>query len=327
MAQQALFPPIEEAVAEPLAPLPERRAVDLNSLPCKTALNGQKGPTRDWFDWSANPYRGCEFGCGYCYARYSHGWLGHSDPRSFQEIVYVKRGFREALRRDLARRVRPGDHIAFGSATDPYQPIERRERVMRSALLEFLNVRDVRVSITTKSALVTRDLDLLTRIAKHNTVQVNFSLTTPDRRLARILESRAPAPAVRIGALKRVREAGIHAGIFLMPLLPGMTDAPADLTRLFRQARDAGAEFIAPQVLFLREPSRSYFLRDLRTHYPRVAARYEVWTRTNGSVPERVRARLMARIAELSDRFGVPMKASRAQTAPPAVVQATFGFC
>lgn len=307
-------------------PVSQGRRLELSALPCRSALVAQHTRRRDhgWFDWSANPYRGCEFDCGYCYARYSHAWLGHDDPREFGDRIYVKHGFAEALRRDLTR-VEPGQHIAFGTATDPYQPLEKRERVMRAALMEFLHVSGVRLTITTKSTLVERDLALLRRIAKRNAVRVHLSITTPDRRLARFLEPRAPTPDARFETLDRVRRAGLGGAVFLMPLLPGLTDAPSDLEEIYARARQADADFVATQVVFLREPARSHFVRRLRQEYPRVAARYELWTRTSAHLPERVRHEVYERTARLARRHGFP---ERPQSRPAATrpLQTTFSW-
>ena len=289
----------------PPAPLPASRGVDLASIPTRTALTRQEGPSANWFDWSANPYRGCEFGCGYCYARSTHEWLGHADPRDFQERIYVKQGFAEALHRDLRARVRPGEHVAFGTATDPYQPVEAREGVMRAALREMARASGLRVSITTKSALVVRDIDLLVAVARRNAVQVNMTITTPDARLARFLEPRAPAPGARFEALRRLRSAGLRAGVFLMPVLPGVTDAEADLRTLFHQAAEAGSQFVAHQVVTLDGSSRAHFLASLRRAYPRIAARYEVWTRTGRTLPLDVRQEIASRVRGLARRFGI----------------------
>ena len=147
--------PAQPEAARVPEPVPAGRELELKGLGARTALVRQKGKqsgTERWFDWSANPYRGCEIGCGYCYARYSHSFLGHEDPSEFETTVYVKRGFAAALRKDLVRRVRRGEHVAFGTATDPYQPLERRERVTRRALRELVRADGLRVSITTTSS-------------------------------------------------------------------------------------------------------------------------------------------------------------------------------
>lgn len=283
-----------------------------------------------WFDWSANPYRGCEFGCGHCYARYTHEFLGRGlskdlDPKDFERHPVVKRGFADALARDL-RRVRPGEHVAFGTATDPYQPVERREGVMHDALEVLAQHRGLRISITTKSPLVTRDIALLTRIASRHALQVNVTITTPDERLARFLEPRAAPPDRRIAAMRRLHRAGVETGLFLMPVLPGVTDLDADYARLFQSAERAGASWVAANVVFLREPSRSHFLRQLRRAYPRVAARYGLWTRHRAQLPSRVRVEVRDRIARLARDARLPLLGEDAPPAPAPDPQAVFAF-
>lgn len=309
MSPETLFP-VEESPPPapaplPPAPLPPARHVDVGAVAVRSALTRQEGGSARWFDWSANPYRGCEFACGYCYARGTHRWLGHDDPRDFERRLYVKDGFVEALRRDLRTRVRPGEHVAFGTATDPYQPIERREGVMQAVLRELSRASGLRVSITTKSTLVTRDIDLLRAVARRNAVRVNVTITTPDPRLARFLEPRAPAPSARLHAVRTLTGAGIAAGVFLMPVLPGITDADVDLRALFRAAAAAGAHHLVHGVVFLEGPTRAHFLASLRRAYPRVAARYEVWTRTGRNVPPDVRREIAERIARLAREFRI----------------------
>ncbi len=343
MMNTTLFEPEGTAVAVPDAPtplpdapttLPAGRQVVLDAVPTRHALTRQRqvpaGRGR-WFDWSANPYRGCEFGCGYCYARcrdtsIGHTFLGHDDPQDFEDRIYVKHGFVDALQQDLRRRVKPGEHIAFGTSIDPYQPIERRERVMRRSLRELARAEGLRVSITTKSQLVVRDIDLLRRVAKRNAVTVNVTITTPDRRLARFLEPRAPDPGLRFWAIRRLRDAGIDAGVFVMPLLPGITDGEHDLRRLAKRAQDAGARYLCGQVVFLREPSRSHFVRRLRQAYPRVAARYEVWTRQGARLPAEVRGPLVARVKALAAEHGLKTRLGLEPPQPRLVRQACFAF-
>lgn len=307
------------------APLPEGRRIEVARTHARTALTRQTGPQQAWFDWSANPYRGCEFACGYCYARGTHQWLGHSDPRDFQEQIYVKDGFVEALRRDLRTRVGPGEHIAFGTATDPYQPIERREGLMRAALREVARASGLRVSITTKSSLVARDVDLLRAVGERNAVQVNMTVTSPDARLARFLEPKAPAPGVRLGAMRALSAAGIRTGLFLMPVLPGISDGENDLRMLLGAAKESGAQFVAHETVFLEGASRDWFLARLRREYPRVAARYEVWTRGGRTLPSELRAEVARRVYGLADAFGLPTRASLPPK-PVAEVQKTFEF-
>jgi len=323
-----LFPELTEPEAPPVvAPVPEGRKLALQTLPTRTALVRQK-PSRGgrWFDWSANPYRGCEFGCGYCYARYSHGYLGHDDADDFERTIYVKHDFIDALKRDLLKRVKPGEHVAFGTATDPYQPIEKREKVMRRALRALLRAEGLRLSLTTKSTLVARDAELLARLSERHAVHVNFSITTIDERLARFLEPRAPAPAKRLEALTALRRHGVAAGVFVMPLLPGVTDVDTDVDRLLAESAGAGALWLGSQVVFLREPSRSHFLRKLKLSYPRVAARYAWWTKVNARLPHDVRDEALGRLRRLATKHGLSSSPDLDRPTPRRRMQSTFAF-
>lgn len=308
-------------------PSPARaRGVTFDRIPARSALTRQTGPQAAWFDWSANPFRGCEYACGYCYARPTHEWLGHADPRDFEERIYVKEGFVAALRRELRTKVAPGEHIAFGTATDPYQPIERREGQMRGALRELALARGLRISITTKSNVVLRDVDLLRRVAEHNALRVNVTVTTPDARLARLLEPRAPTPSARIGVVRALSRGGIRAGLFLMPVLPGITDSDADLRHLFGSMREAGAAYVAHQTVFLEGSTRPWLLGRLRASYPRVAARYEMWTRSGRSLPAEVRQDVARRVSTLARACGLATRMDPGTDRNRPDPQRTFGF-
>ena len=333
MSSALLFPlgsEVSAAARAGVASPGERRAtrrLSVETIPVRSALTRQEGASARWFDWSANPYRGRELACGDCSARGTQAmprpeivaWLGHDAPRESEERIDVKEGFAAALRRDLRRRVRPGEHVAFGTATDPYQPIERREGVTRESLRVLAQASGLRISITTKSSLVLRDADLLREVGRRNSVRVNVTITTPDRRLARFLEPRAPPPGVRIATLRALRREGIRAGVFLMPVLPGVTDAEADLVALFRAASDAGADSVAHQTVFLEGAARAHFLPLLRRQYPRVAARYEVWTRAGRNLPDDVRAEVARRVRALAREFGLDggMEGSPRPPVPP----------
>ena len=170
--------------------LPERfeprNGVELAEMPVKQILNRCSNP-RLPFRWTINPYRGCEFGCVYCYARYTHEFLGLNDPMDFERRILVKRKAAEALARSLARTPVGRDSIAIGTATDPYQPAERTFAVTRSILEIFARLGGLNLSVTTKSNLITRDIDLLVSINERSRLSVNFSLITLNRRLRRIL--------------------------------------------------------------------------------------------------------------------------------------------
>src|SRR6266481_9682268 len=198
LASKALFDDSFNDAAAPLAPL---RDVEFLEMPVRTILNRCENP-RLPFRWTINPYRGCEFGCVYCYARYTHEFLELRDPMDFERRIFIKRMAGEVLQRTLSRTPIGADQIAIGTATDPYQPAERKFGLTRSMLEVFATVGGLNLSITTKSALVARDLGLLQEINRRSRLSVNFSLITLNRRLQRILEPRAPRPSLRLRALK-----------------------------------------------------------------------------------------------------------------------------
>ncbi|MGH8013180.1 MAG: radical SAM protein [Candidatus Binataceae bacterium] len=220
--------------------LPSMREVEFAEMPVRQILNRCTSPAMP-FRWTINPYRGCEFGCVYCYARYTHEFLELRDPMDFERRIFVKRGAAEVLARTLARTPLGSDQIALGTATDPYQPAERKYELTRAMLRVFAQMGGLNLSITTKSALIARDLDLLRRINQHSRLSVNFSLITMNRRLQRVLEPRAPRPALRLRALAQLSAAGIRCHVLMMPMLPGITDDAAAVESVMAAARRAGA--------------------------------------------------------------------------------------
>lgn len=288
------------AAASPLAD--ERNDVRYHELPCRSVLN-KCVSERPFADWTINPYRGCEFGCLYCYARYTHEYLELHGPEDFERRIFVKNASPAILAREIDRRLAAGHSVAIGTATDPYQPAERRFRVTRN-LLEVLVDRaaGIDVGITTKSDLVSRDVDLLGALGRRNRVRVNVSITTVDARLARRLEPRAPTPRARLAAVAALRAAGIDAGVFAMPILPGINDRPDALDALVAAAAEAGAGYLAHQVLFLRAAARRRFLPVLGQEFPRLLAAYRRGYDEKGDAPAAYRHRIATLMDELRAR-------------------------
>src|SRR5499427_4294979 len=170
--------------------------VEYFNLPSRSLLNRCASPTMP-FTWTINPYRGCEFACKYCYARYTHEFMEMRDGVDFERKIYVKQQTAWLLRQEL-KQVKPGEQIAIGTATDPYQPAERRFRITRGILQELTLHHGLELGIVTKSDLVVRDIDLLQEVARHNSLYINLTITTLNTKLARILEPRAPRPDLRL---------------------------------------------------------------------------------------------------------------------------------
>ena len=226
------------------------------------------------FRWTINPYRGCEFGCKYCYARYTHEFMGLEDAGLFEDRIYAKSDLAPILRQEL-RKADPEEAIAIGTATDPYQPAERRFRRTQSILEVFAAGRGRRLSITTKSDLIARDLELLRRIGEGNALSVNMTITTLETDLARLLEPRAPRPDLRLEAVRKLAQAGIRVGVFPNPILPLITDSERRLDRLASAARDCGASYFGGGLLFLMPAARKVFFPFVAEKFPHLLKRYE----------------------------------------------------
>ncbi len=248
--------------------------VEYFELPIRDILN-RCTSERMPFVWTINPYRGCEFGCTYCYARYTHGFFDLERWQDFETKIFVKREAGVALERRLRKAALQGEPIAIGTATDPYQPAEAHYRITRSLLEVFRKAEGLDLSITTKSPLVTRDVDLLTELDRRHTVRVNFTVTTTDPQLARRLEPQAPDPRARLRAIETLTEAGIETHLYVMPLLPGINNAEAPLRELFQAALNVGVTDVAASPLFLRPAARARFWPWLKEQFPKLVPLYE----------------------------------------------------
>jgi DNA repair photolyase len=289
------------ALSSPLADA--KRGTEYFLLPVKSIIN-HCDSNRVPFSWTVNPYRGCEFGCKYCYARYTHEYM-ELGADEFEKKIYVKQEAGPLVAIDLGKPKIQGEHIAIGTATDPYQPAEREFGATRAILEQMAARKGLSVSITTKSDQVVRDIDLLKRIAERSGISVNLSITTLRTRLARVLEPRAPRPDLRLKAVEELRRAGIAAGVFAMPILPGITDRPDDLDALACAARDAGAQWFAGSVLFLMPSSREQFLPFLGAKFPKLAARYREWFSHAAYAPEEYRREISERVRALRKKYGL----------------------
>ena len=217
------------------------------------------------FDRSINPYRGCEHGCVYCFARPTHAYMGLSPGLDFELKLFAKPDAAKLLERELAKDGYQPRTIAIGTNTDPYQPIERQYRIMRE-VLEVLDAHNHPVGIVTKSALVTRDIDILSRMAERGLAKVALSVTTLDRTLARVMEPRASTPPKRLEAIRQLSEAGIPASVMVAPILPGLTDL--EIERILDAARAAGARDAGYVILRLPLEVAPIFKDWLLRHYP-----------------------------------------------------------
>jgi DNA repair photolyase len=250
--------------------LEPHRGVEFHEMPVRQILNRCTSP-RMPFRWTINPYRGCEFGCVYCYARYTHDFLELRDPMDFERRIFVKRMAAEVLSRTLSRTPIGNDSIAIGTATDPYQPAERKFGLTRAMLEVFAQLSGLHLSITTKSSLIARDIDVLARINQRSEISVNFSCITLNPNLARVIEPRAPRPELRMRTLAALSKAGIDCNVLMMPLIPGLTDSRQSIEAVISAARSAGAKGVWWRPLFLKPAAARRFIPFIRERFPHLA--------------------------------------------------------
>jgi DNA repair photolyase len=298
---ESLFPILNQSSVQPPAPIGIARMafesthaddghlIEFRGLKVRSILNRSVSKRMTWMAWSINPYRGCEFACRYCYARYTHEFMAPSpgnesapspgqpnfrDPLTFERLIFLKQNAAWLLEQEL-RHFRSSDQIAIGTATDPWQPIERRARITRSLLEVFARRSGYNIGIVTKSRLILRDTDLLQEISRRNRLVVHITITTPDAALARLLEPRAPRPDLRLDTVRRLRQANISTGILCSPLLPGITDTEEAIDRMAERAAQVNASFFSANPLFLKPCSRPTYLSFVREHFPHLLPDYE----------------------------------------------------
>ena len=283
----------------------EGHQVHFHALASRSALNRSVSKRKLWFARTINPYRGCEFACRYCYARYTHEFLNFNDPAAFEREIYIKQNLAWLLEQEL-RGFNPDEEIAIGTATDPYQPVERQARVTQAVLEVLSRQSGLKIGIVTKSTLIERDTELLQAIAARNTLTVHITITTTDASLARKLEPRAPRPDLRFETVRRLREAGLTVGVLCSPLLPGITDNGPVLNLVAKQAAAAGASFLSAEPLFLKSCSRDTFFRFIAEEFPMLSASYAERYKTDAFVGPVYAARIKALVSSTARRHGIP---------------------
>ena len=256
------------------------------------------------FTWAINPYRGCEFACKYCYARYTHEFMELRDGVDFERKIFVKQQAAELLRSEL-KKVKRGEEIAISTATDPYQPAERRFEITRAILEELARHSGLTIGIVTKSNLVTRDVEILRRVGEHNQISVNMTVTTVDADLARKLEPRAPRPDLRLEAVRQLNLAGVDAGVICAPVLPEITDRPRDLEALVKAASEAGAKWIFANPLFLKPCSAAVFLPFLEENFPALVELYRTRYADRAFLPKGYGQRLSQLMAAFRQKYEI----------------------
>ncbi len=307
--------------------LREGHNVEHFTLPVRSLLN-RCTSVRMPFTWTINPYRGCEFACKYCYARYTHEFMEMRDGLDFERKIYVKQHAAGLLRHEL-RQVKPGEEIALGTATDPYQPAESRYQITRAILEELVRHRGYEIGIVTKSNLILRDTELLQELSRNNQLFVNITITTMNTELARILEPRAPRPDLRMEAVRQLNHAGVAAGVICAPVLPGITDANRDLEALVRATAEAGGKYIFANPLFLKPCSAAVFLPFLEKEFPHLVERYRQRFASRAFLPPSYRKRISELMAKLRRKYGIvnayERYAARSHPAPDEQQLSLFG--
>lgn len=292
----------------------DRAEAEFFALETRSALN-RESSGRMPFAWTLNPYRGCEFGCHYCYARYTHEFMEHWASLDFERKIYAKTNAPDLLRAELRAARDRGLAIALGTATDPYQPAEKQFEITRRMLEVFADFDGLEFSITTKSVLILRDLDLLRRISSKHCFSVHVTVTTMDERLARLLEPKAPPPARRMEAVEILSRAGIRVGVNLMPILPGLTDSPRSMEAVACAAASHGARSLYGNTLFLMPSAAKAFMPFLEREFPRLVKRYRKLFARSAYLTGEYKEQISQILAELRARYGLNGKHDEAPLA------------
>jgi len=271
------------------------------------------------FRWSLNPYMGCVHRCTFCYVRAFELRADRPSDDRYGRSIRVKVNIAEVLARELARPSWKRESVAVGAATDPYQPAEGRYRLTRGCIRAFAAARNP-FSIVTRGPMIVRDIDVLQDAASRAEVHVSFSVPTLDLEVWRRTEPGTAPPRQRLRALRRLVEAGIDAGVGMAPILPGISDHPAQLAEVVRAAREAGATGLWCNVLHLQPGTREHFLENLARDWPALLPRYEALYR--GKYLERREADpITARVAALRAEHAIADRRARPLEPPPAPEQ------
>jgi DNA repair photolyase len=283
---------------------PGFRGMTFYEVHAKSIVSRVPEASRMPFRWTINPYRGCQHACRYCYARNSHTYLDLDAGADFDSKVIVKVNAPELLRRKLASPSWPGEHIAMGTNVDCYQRAEGKYELMRGIIAALRDAANP-FSILTKGTLILRDLDLLLEAAQVTDVGLNVSAAFVDKALWRAIEPGTPAPERRLEACATFNDAGLRCGVLMGPVVPFLSDSPAQLDAAVRQIAETGAPHVTPIVLHLRPGTREWFLGWLRTAHPELTERYAEFYGRGAYAPKDYQARIAGQVRELAERYGV----------------------
>lgn len=293
---------------------PEFGGVTFHEVRARTVLNKVPGRSPMPFRWTINPYRGCSHGCTYCFARRTHEYLEFDSGRDFDTQVVVKVNAAEVLAGQLRSGLRSGrwrrEHVAMGTNTDPYQRAEGRYALM-PPIIRALADSGTPFSILTKGTVLARDIDLLAEVSRHVTVGIGVSIALVDREMQRTLEPGTPSPQARLELVRKVRAAGLPCGVFVAPVLPGLTDSVQRLDDMLGAVADADATGVTVLPLHLRPGAREWFARWLRAEHPELVGMYRGLYRSGSTVARGYRRQLGARVGPLLRRHGLAPKGGR----------------
>jgi DNA repair photolyase len=284
---------------------PEFAGLTFHEVLAKSALNHVPGAAKSLpFGWTINPYRGCSHQCVFCFARNTHTYLDLDAGRDFDTQIIVKVNLVEVLERELARPSWERPNVALGTNTDPYQRAEGRYRLM-PGIIAALAASETPFSILTKGTLLRRDIPLLQAAAERGPVETAMSIAVFDDELQRSIEPGAPSTAARLATVRAVREAGLPCSVFLLPVLPFLTDSREHLERALASIADAGATGVAYSALHLRPGAKEWFAAWLAREHPELVPRYRALYGAGAYAPKEYRRQLAARIRPLLRRYGL----------------------
>ena len=289
---------------------PEFRGITFYEVRARSIINRVPQASRVPFRWTINPYRGCSHACVYCFSRNTHTYLDLDYGEDFNSQIVVKVNAPELLRKELAAKSWSGEHIAMGTNVDPYQRAEGRYRLMRGileALRDFANP----FSILTKGSLILRDMDLLQQCAEVADVGTNVSVGSVDKAMWRSLEPGTPSPSKRLEVCRKLNQAGIECGVLMAPIIPFLTDSPAQLDATVRAIAESGATHVSPIVLHLRPGAREWYLKWLAEHHSDLVPRYERLYARGAYAPKAFQDEITGRVRDLAEKYGVGERVPR----------------
>ncbi|MFF5367592.1 Rv2578c family radical SAM protein [Streptomyces sp. NPDC013187] len=301
-ADAALFG--ADAVTTRTFDIPEFRGITFHEIRARSIINRVPAVSRMSFQWTVNPYRGCSHACVYCFARKTHSYLDLDTGLGFDSQIVVKTNAPELLRRQLGSRRWQGEHIAMGTNVDCYQRAEGRYRLMPgiiSALRDHANP----FSILTKGTLILRDLELIEQAAQVTDVGISVSVGFTEEELWRTVEPGTPAPERRLDVVRTLAEHGIGCGVLMAPVIPFLSDSPAQLRATVRAIAASGATSVTPLVLHLRPGAREWFMAWLGQHHPHLVARYERMYAEGSYAPKWYQRRITRQVHELAEEYGI----------------------